>query len=100
MSESNNAKKGDFNETVAALWPTASGNGFKSTVLGAKEYDAIQKMELGGRIFIRENKKKGRSETDPHFYLEYMPKEKVEAFAKQSKGYGNRSRQSSSNDVI
>lgn len=74
-------EKKKYNLSLARAYKTKLG--YWSTDIGAEEFDALQKIELGGRLVIQiltdEQRKK---DTSPHAYFQFMSKEDVEKFKK------------------
>lgn len=68
-----------FNLTLSRGYKTK--NGAWSTDIGAAEFDALQQVQLGGRLVWRELEEKSRkNEQSPHGYFQYMTPEEVKAF--------------------
>lgn len=82
MSET---KKGKYNLTVSRLYETVNKSGnYMSVEITPEEFDAIQKIGLGGRLLVKLNKFR-KSEKSPHAYLEYLSKEEFEAMVAKLK---------------
>jgi hypothetical protein len=89
MSNTKNEEK-KFNTTIVPLWTTQNGNMF-SMVVGPEHFDALQQVEIGGKLFIKmlpEDRRK--SEKSPNAYLEYVSKEDVAKYKEQTKGRTSR----------
>jgi len=73
--------KKDYNTTIVPLWETRNGGAFMSIEIGPEHFDAIRTMQVGGKLVFKLLKEEYRkSEKSPNAYLEYISKDKVEAF--------------------
>ena len=73
----------NFNLTVVPLKRTYSGNlgWFLSDSSYGELVKAVENMEVGGMLVIKEIKEESRkSDKSPHAYLEYISKAKMDAF--------------------
>lgn len=67
-----------YNKTIAPLWKSKFGGFY--TYVKDEAYDALQGVEKGGMLLIREVKEASRTkETSPHAYLEYASKADIAA---------------------
>ena len=74
-----------YNLTLSRGYKTK--NGAWSTDIGAAEFDALQQVQLGGRIVWRELDEKSRKkETSPHGYFQYMTPDEVKEFKNRTEG--------------
>jgi hypothetical protein len=67
-----------YNVTVAPMYSTSTGN-YMSITITPGMFDDIQKLEIGGKLFMKVNKNK-KGEKSPDAYLEYLDKSEVERF--------------------
>jgi len=69
--------RGDYNLSISPLWYNQRGN-LRGLVVDKEVYDAIQKVEIGGKLLIKFlDGKKG--EKTPDAYLEYLTPAKLAA---------------------
>lgn len=78
-----------FNLTVSPLWETEGGN-LISLEINPEIYDALQKVKIGGKLFVKTNAAKNKHAKSPQKYLEYMSVEDVAAFKANNPGYSGR----------
>lgn len=91
--------KKKYNLTVAPLWKGQYGGFY--TYVKDEAYDALQAVEKGGMLVIREVKAESRKqENSPHAYLEYMSKSDLDAKRGSSAGKGRGKAASSTADDI
>jgi len=93
--------KKEFNLSLVPMWDTKSGNAF-SIEIGPAHYDALQQVEVGGKLFFKRlPEERRKSENSPNAYLEYVRKEEVakyKAEAQNGKGKKGRPREEESED--
>jgi hypothetical protein len=81
-------EKKEFNLTLAPMWDTKNGNAF-SIEIGPEHYDALQQVEVGGKLFLKRlPEERRKSENSPNAYLEYVSKEEVAKFKAENPGKG------------
>ncbi len=72
---SNEVKNPKFNETLARAYVTTKGD-FMSVDVDSEIFDALQKVEIGGRLSLKIMKAKAHDKS-PDAYFEYMTPQKV-----------------------
>jgi len=73
-----------FNITLARAYKTKRG--YWSIDITAEEYDAIQKIQMGGRLILKEIPEESRkNDKSPQAYFEYMQPHEVKQFKEKSK---------------
>lgn len=71
---SNQSNK-EFNLSVTPLWYNTNGN-LRGLVVDKAVYDAIQKVEVGGKLFVKFLEKK-KDKKSPDAYIEYITPSKL-----------------------
>ncbi len=77
------------NVLIAGVWENQNGH-LTTMPLDAKGLDALHNaLEQGGKFLIRKRSQEQRSkaknpETTPHYFLEFVPKEEVEAYSERN----------------
>lgn len=98
---SNTAKKTEYNKTLASLYTTKNGNLYSLKVDNVN-FDALQSVEIGGKLFIRflsdetKDKIEARGKKAPEAFLEYMDAKKV---AEEEAAYRARSGRGGGDDI-
>jgi len=70
-------KNPKFNDTLARAYQTSRGD-FMSVDIDSEVFDALQKVEIGGRLSLKIMKVK-KTDKSPDAYFEYMTPQKVRA---------------------
>lgn len=46
-------KPGDFNPTISPIFKSRSGKSYVSLTIGPEQFDALQRVEVGGKLVIK-----------------------------------------------
>jgi hypothetical protein len=74
-----------YNLTIAPLWFTKNGKHMMSIAIGEEQFDGVQQIREGGKLFIKLNTNKKPGTNSPDGWVEYMTPEKVAEFSSQQK---------------
>lgn len=65
---------------ICGLWELKSGAGYRTAQIDARGREALDMVELGGRLLILRRKNPKRTDKDPDASLCFSPREDEEAF--------------------
>ena len=68
-----------YNLTLSPMYKAGKNDNFISIEITPAIFDALQNIEIGGKLFFKQTKQK-KTDKSPDAYLEYISKDEVDRF--------------------